>query len=215
VAGRLVYLSFGFEGLRSADQRSVVLDRLLRWLETGEEPEGYALAFDGADDEARGPQIPESGGPLTIEAWVRSDTDTQTAVLMLSTDDTAGWSLELDTGQLVWWAADANGQFSAARNQNITLLGGYWYHIAVRYEAGMAQVFVNGDPGPAPAVGTLSQGPWFRLGGKAGYPFFAGQIDEVRLSNVVRYDTAFTPLAAPFEPDTNTLALYHFDARNG
>ncbi|MCG8350652.1 MAG: LamG domain-containing protein, partial [Chloroflexales bacterium] len=192
VAGRLIYLGFGFEGIRSADQRSVVLDRLLRWLETGEEPAAYALAFDGADDEVRGPPIPAGGGPLTIEAWVRPDTDTQTAVLMLSTDDTAGWSLELDTGQLVWWAADSNGQFSAARNQNITLRGGYWYHVAVSYEAGMAQVFVNGDPGPAAAVGPRSQGPWFRLGGNAGYPFFAGQIDEVRLSNVVRYAAAFT-----------------------
>ena len=64
-------------------------------------------------------------------------------------------------------------------------------------------------------MGPRSQGPWFRLGGNAGYPFFAGQIDEVRLSNVVRYAAAFTPPAAPFAPDANTLALYHFDERNG
>ncbi len=41
--------------------------------------------------------------------------------------------------------------------------------------------------------------------------FFEGLIDEVRISNIARYSSNFIPIAEPFIPDTNTMALYHFD----
>ena len=41
-----------------------------------------------------------------------------------------------------------------------------------------------------------------------------GLIDEVRISKVARYDKDFTP-AKRFEPDADTLALYHFDEGQG
>ncbi len=44
--------------------------------------------------------------------------------------------------------------------------------------------------------------------------FFAGRIDEVRISNIARYRGDFTP-ARRFEPDESTLALYHFDEGTG
>src|SRR2546426_422563 len=43
---------------------------------------------------------------------------------------------------------------------------------------------------------------------------FTGRIDEVRISKVARYDKDFTP-AKRFEPDADTLALYHFDEGAG
>jgi hypothetical protein len=43
---------------------------------------------------------------------------------------------------------------------------------------------------------------------------WAGQLDEVRLSNIARYSTSFTP-AERHEPDEHTLALYHFDVGQG
>ena len=45
-------------------------------------------------------------------------------------------------------------------------------------------------------------------------PRFAGVIDEVRISNVARYKANFTP-QSPFEPDADTLGLYHFDEGTG
>src|SRR5258708_15374575 len=39
---------------------------------------------------------------------------------------------------------------------------------------------------------------------------FFGRMNEVRISTAARYDTDFTP-AKRWEPDTDTLALYHFD----
>src|SRR5262249_50285442 len=43
---------------------------------------------------------------------------------------------------------------------------------------------------------------------------FAGLIDEVRVSKKARYDKDFKP-ARRFEPDADTLALYHFDEGQG
>jgi hypothetical protein len=43
---------------------------------------------------------------------------------------------------------------------------------------------------------------------------FYGDYDEVRVSRVARYDENFTP-ATRFEPDVDTLALYHCDENGG
>jgi hypothetical protein len=47
------------------------------------------------------------------------------------------------------------------------------------------------------------------------YPSFRGWIDEVRISRIIRYRGAFTPPTAPFTPDPDTVALYHFNEGAG
>lgn len=47
-------------------------------------------------------------------------------------------------------------------------------------------------------------------GGIGGY-YFAGQLDEIRISNIVRYSTNFSLPKEPFVSDTSTQLLYHFD----
>jgi hypothetical protein len=47
------------------------------------------------------------------------------------------------------------------------------------------------------------------------YPSYAGYIDEVRLSRVLRYTGPFSPVADPFMTDGDTVALYHFDEGQG
>lgn len=43
------------------------------------------------------------------------------------------------------------------------------------------------------------------------YPSFEGFIDEVHLSQTIRYSANFTPPSTPFMSDLNTVALYHFN----
>jgi hypothetical protein len=43
------------------------------------------------------------------------------------------------------------------------------------------------------------------------FPSFSGWVDEVRVSNVIRYAANFTRPAGPFTADANTVGLYHFD----
>lgn len=47
------------------------------------------------------------------------------------------------------------------------------------------------------------------------FPSYSGLIDEVRLSNVLRYSTTFTRPNAPFGTDGSTVALYHLDEGTG
>ena len=48
-----------------------------------------------------------------------------------------------------------------------------------------------------------------------GTVYFPGRLDEIRLSNTARYPGHFTKPTGPYTPDTNTLALYHFEEQTG
>lgn len=115
-----------------------------------------------------------------------------------------------------------------------TVADNQWHHVAVtrRTTGGMA-IFVDGQPDGSTtgAAGDASYrdgrntngntwDPYIVLGAEkhdagSAYPSFNGWLDELRISNTVRYTTAFTPPASPFTPDGNTMALYHFDEGTG
>ena len=50
------------------------------------------------------------------------------------------------------------------------------------------------------AVGTLTQGPALILGGFPGYGYFNGSVDELRISDVVRYTADFGVPTTPSGP---------------
>ncbi len=172
-----------------------------------------ALRFDGVNDEVRGGQIAGLGGAQTIELWVRPATGGQNSVILATTDDVTGWSLELNGGRATWWVASTAG-WRAAQHP-MALNANTWYHVAVTYNGSTAQVFVNGAPGSTATIGAITQGPFLRIGGLAGYGFFTGDLDDVRISNVARYTGTFTPPSAALPADTNTRALYRFDEGAG
>jgi hypothetical protein len=172
----------------------------------------YALSFDGNDDILRAAQVPGTG-PLTVEAWVRPDDNNANGLMIVGADDYDGWSLELNSGQLTLWLSTNQG-WQLVQHET-ALQAGQWVHVAATYQNGTARAFVDGVASPAASVGTLTQGPSLSMGGFAGYPFFDGTIDEVRISNVVRYTSDFAPSGAPFSSDVNTLGLWHFDEGAG
>jgi hypothetical protein len=162
----------------------------------------------------RGNQIAGLNGAQTIEFWVRPAAASQNAVIVATTDDVAGWSVELNNGQITWWYALTNGTWGFVRNTTAPAVN-TWSHIAVVYTGTQAQVFVNGVGSTLTTVGTVSQGPFLRIGGVAGYGFLNGQMDEVRISNIARYTATFTPPTAGFTTDANTRALYRFNESSG
>ncbi len=173
-----------------------------------------ALAFDGVDDEAGNAAFSMSGG-FTVEAWVRPSSGNQNSIVIVTGDGSRGWSLELNDGRATLWVADNAGAWSSVRNDSMVLQANQWYHIAATYANGNARVFVNGVAGTSGTVGTVSHMPVLRLGGLTGYGFFAGQIDDVRISRIVRYTGSFTPPSMPLPADANTIALYLFDEGSG
>ncbi len=111
---------------------------------------------------------------------------------------------------------------------------GRWHHIALTRSAadGSLAIFIDGrldvrGNGPTGDVsyrdGRATQypaDPFLVIGAEkhdAGpeYPSFRGWIDEVRISRIIRYRGAFTPPTAPFTPDPDTVALYHFNEGAG
>jgi hypothetical protein len=109
---------------------------------------------------------------------------------------------------------------------------GLWHHIAITrgVSDGLMRIFVDGlldieGIGPTGDIsyrdGRISQepdqDPYLVIGARkldAGLAF-NGWIDEMRISNIIRYDTPFELLTQPFQSDSNTQALYHFDTGYG
>ena len=79
-------------------------------------------------------------------------------------------------------------------------------------------LFVNEDFQFSPTGGPFSDTTGITIGATLHSTgpsrVFNGTIDEVRFSNVARYDRDFTPVGR-FQPDKHTIALYHFDEGEG
>lgn len=97
-----------------------------------------------------------------------------------------------------------------------------WTHIAITYNNStqVATIYINGV---ADGTGTITSHPsdlgstvnnWL---GKSEFsdPYFNGEIEEMRISNSIRYTATFTPPQMQFTSDANTVALYHFNEGSG
>jgi hypothetical protein len=124
---------------------------------------------------------------------------------------------------------------------DVSVLDGAWHHLAVarRRSDGYLWMFIDGmlaaeGDGPDGDVSYPDDGvPTDNCGGPcvesdpfiviaaekhdagAQYPSFAGFVDELRLSSGLRYQADFAVPTEPFEPDAETVALYHFDEGSG
>ncbi len=111
------------------------------------------------------------------------------------------------------------------------LADGAWHHVAVTRAIadGRLRIFVDGSldaeaDGPDGDLSyqdgrttTHPADPFLVIGAEKHdldfltYPSFSGWIDELRLSNTLRYTGNFTRPAARFSTDASTVGLYHFD----
>jgi hypothetical protein len=113
----------------------------------------------------------------------------------------------------------------------IAVADGGWHHVAItrQLSSGQVRLFVDGrldfDMGLPPGDLSYQDGlppqlptdPYLVLGAQkndSGAPF-RGWMDELRFSDVIRYDSAFVPARQPFQPDRNTVGLFHFDEGSG
>ncbi len=143
-----------------------------------------------------------------------------------------------DDAALEFTISDSARQAHTVRGP-VTLEAERWHHIAATWDLPRAhlQLFVDGapiaseGPGPEPWPATDDPNdPGIELGqgtspddrrsipmqatigaGPSGSYTAAAAIDEVRISDVVRYPTAFEPPATEFTIDDATRALFHFD----
>lgn len=146
------------------------------------------------------------------------------------------FGLALAGGKVVLGVSgDGTGDFTLCGAT--TVADGTWHHIAMqrRRSDGYLWLYVDGKldaqgDGPDGDISYPDDGvpgnycngpclfsdPYLVIGAEkhdAGpdYPSFSGTLDELRLSNVLRYGGNFNRPTAPFTPDAHTVALYHFD----
>ncbi|OGD06762.1 hypothetical protein A2899_05255 [Candidatus Amesbacteria bacterium RIFCSPLOWO2_01_FULL_49_25] len=91
-----------------------------------------------------------------------------------------------------------------------------WHHLAAQIiPNGRLEIYLDGTlsttyvsfvSSPCPSDSPLHLGAHTSSSG-----FFAGRIDEIRLSSIARYGTSFTPPVVPYTSDVSTTALYHLD----
>jgi hypothetical protein len=150
------------------------------------------------------------------------------------------FGISIAGGQVVYgMTGDGTGDFTLCSITNVA--DGQWHHIAVerRREDGYLWLFVDGrleaeetgpegdvsypddaQPGNYCAGPCVNSDPFLVIGAEkhdagSAYPSFNGWIDEVQVSTTLRYTADFTPPVAPFQPDDQTVALWHFDEGDG
>lgn len=187
------------------------------------------LSFDGNDYV----KLPDAGlgsvslSGLSIEAWVypmgstvnfpkifeieRDDGDAALAVLQ-----------RYQTGSLVQFGV----RFLDNSFGSVTSVSGVpcdqWSHLAASYDynSGSMYLFMDGSLNavevwsPGQTIHPFAGSPRNCIGatGLGDSNFFVGRIDEVRVTEGSRYNTAFTPQNTQFSVDGNTLGLWHLNS---
>jgi hypothetical protein len=185
----------------------------------------FALMFDGQKSMVRIPSlIINDDHALTVEAWTVLEADQPHSCDLLGNARREGFTLYAplpvhggDGMKLAFTIRLKNPDKYVLAFEKQPVPRHQLIHVAGVYD-GQAEIrfYVNGQlqsrtpaqsvkPSPLPV--TLGNN---YLGGAG----FLGRMNEVRISKVARYDTDFTP-AKRFEPDGDTIALYHFDEGEG
>lgn len=150
-------------------------------------------------------------GELTIEAYV---TARKTQVGLLPKDEQIRLVGQEGTAKLQIYEGRWNGYaFHNQLHAERPAPANERTHLALVRTATQKRLYVNGRLAASfDAPGwRVDEDPFpFQIGQKD----FEGVIDEIRVSNISRYDENFTPHAR-FEPDVNTLVLYHCDEGQG
>jgi hypothetical protein len=170
---------------------------------------GSALRFDGSTDFAvlePAPQLDVSGS-MTVETWFRrARTGVREALLCKGTAGFRNYMLVVqkkDYLEFRWELPDGKDRGAGGK---VTIADTLWHHVAGVYDQAQHQsrIYVDGKlDGAEPDSGTavVNLDPLIigmRLVGKGPREWFAGDIDQVRITPGVRYTADFEP-ARTFE----------------
>ncbi|MHB8580490.1 MAG: LamG-like jellyroll fold domain-containing protein [Ignavibacteriaceae bacterium] len=184
---------------------------------------GNALEFNGVDGIAEAfdePSLhkPDSTQALTIEGWVKVHQHQDVATIVEKSPDR--WGIyDQSNGTILFYIRSSK---SLIMSGTVSLITNQWYYVAACWDSatGVARLFINGkiDTTYTNQVQQLNgQDGDLGFGGDAdgNDKFVMGSLDEIRISDIVRYDTTFAPPTMPFKPDKYTVALYHMDEGSG
>ena len=154
-------------------------------------------------------------GSFTFESWIYLNGNGVTnTIFNKGTASSQQVMLQVNsTGHLsgYWGIANAVG--------TTALSTGTWYHVAMTRDASLNRVavYVNGviDGFALGAVANVNTIDSLNIGADAlSTNWFNGYMDDVRISNVARYNTSYTVPSAAQTSDVATVLMLHFDSGN-
>lgn len=215
-------------GAPGGDRMKIALDAPARPVDVGAGDftiELWLKALPGANQQ---PAVTAGASVTWINGNIFLDNDIE------GTADFGDYGFSLGGGRVAFGCESGTG--SARTIVGMTdVCDGRWHHIALTRAAatGQLRLWIDGalDASGTGPTGDLS----YRDGRATSWPndrfivlgaekhefaawfdnAFNGWLDELRFSTVARYPNAFTRPTAPFTPDAQTAALYHFDEGSG
>ena len=178
--------------------------------------DGYGLEFDGRSGYVMTPVIYDGSHDLTVEVWVVPYSPNSEWQHLVSNfgNEKGGLSLELNRNKGYCLAFWGRSQGDVPHIYSLPIRFHLPVHLAGVREKDEWSLYVNGTlAGKSESDHEMSGQP-FTLGGTAGGASFSGWLDQVHISKAARYQDEFTP-PRRFEPDENTIVLYHFDEGEG
>lgn len=179
------------------------------------------LVLDGAHDclSVASDKLALPDGPLTVEGWFDADS-WSSRVGFLNKTEGSEYGIFLSNG-VPSFSLHLDGKYVNVPAGKQPISTHAWHHVAATFDGKNVRLFVDGElAAEKPGHGKRTPNDLALMIGadvtKEGGPesFFAGQIDEVRISKVARYSAAFTP-ARRFEADGDTILLLHMDGSIG
>jgi hypothetical protein len=176
---------------------------------------GASLLLDGTDDRLE--IYPTTTyDDFTVECWIRLANNSGTKNILAFGNESTGRLLFAVYNDRIHW--DQYGVTS--RHGNTSMSANTWYHLAWSRTGSTIKLFVDGVEQTMTTVsgsGTFPSGAVGNTNGifigtlSDGAIDFNGHIDEIRVSNSVRYSAGFSAPTTPFQNDANTLLLLHMD----
>jgi hypothetical protein len=191
---------------------------------------GASAVFDGGDDYLQiGYQsnLRFGTGNFTIESWVNPTARSRQypTIFANQANSTAGAIVLYDrhslaTTKFTVYIYNLNSG-ALALTSTTSVVNGTWYHLAVVRNGTTIKLYVNGveeSSATLPADFNIDAGDTTdSYIGRTEFGLdtsYHGYIDEVRVSNIVRYTANFTPSASAFSSDSNTVLLMHMNGAN-
>jgi hypothetical protein len=195
-------------------------------------PACYSLDLDGTgyvdiDDD---PALRLAETDFTVEGWVRrtgSEGAQHAIAYKRDAGSENGWGLyiAIDTPSSGHAAWVQSGGSDPRLDSTSTQLPGTWLHVAYTFawdsqaNEGTGTLFVDGLPAgsdilPSPSHSSAAA---LNLGRDPGFDtyYLEGQLDDVRISSVVRYDGLFAPAAQSITADADTIGLWRLEEGTG
>jgi hypothetical protein len=158
-------------------------------------------------------------GDFTFECWVRFNSlpASNSFHMFVTGDGNRYFGLLNNSGTYRWESSLMTGSNQYVARYTPTITTGVWYHIALIKSGSTLTFYQDGTSyagstiaGSMTSTSTLFVSGTNILGAytSANYSL-NGWLDEVRISNSVRYTTGFTPSTTAFVNDANTVFLMH------